>query len=66
MTDIKNQDPEDAVFNTLTDMRRDIKQLLMEVPESAASNDRVAAVYYNNMAIYKVLEVLDKYTMEVI
>lgn len=66
MIDIKNQDPEDAVFNTLTDMRRDIKQLLMEIPAIHPSNDRVSAVYYNNMAIYKVLEVLDKYTMEAI
>ena len=66
MIDIKNQDPEDAVFNTLVDMRKDIKQLLMEVPTLEVGKDRISAVYYNNMTIYKVLEVLDKYTMEVI
>ena len=68
MIDIKNQDPEDAVFNTIVDMRKDIKQLLMEVPpiDAILGKDRVSAVYYNNMAIYKVLEVLDKYTAEVI
>ena len=66
MIDLKNVLPEDAVFNTLVDMRKDIKQLLMEVPDGPAEVDRVAAVYYNNMAIYKVMEVLDKYTMEVI
>lgn len=68
MIDIKNQDPEDAVFNTIVDMRKDIKQLLMEVPhiDAILGKDRISAVYYNNMAIYKVLEVLDKYTMEVI
>lgn len=68
MIDIKNQDPEDAVFKTIVDMRKDIKQLLMEVPpiDAILGKDRVSAVYYNNMAIYKVLEVLDKYTAEVI
>ena len=66
MIEIKNQDPEDAVFNTLTDMRKDIKQLLMEIPAIHPSSDRVLAVYYNNMAIYNVLEILDKYQMEVI
>ena len=66
MIDIKNQDPEDAVFNTITDMRKDIKQLLMEVPDAPDTHDRIAAIYYTNMTIYKVLEVLDKYTMEVI
>ena len=66
MIEIKNQNPEDAVFNTLTDMRMDIKQLLMEIPPIHPSHDRVLAVYYNNMAIYNVLEILDKYQMEVI
>ena len=66
MIDLKNVLPEDAVFNTLADMRKDIKQLLMEVPVIATDNDRVSAVYYNNMAIYHVLEILDKYQMEVI
>ena len=68
MIDIKNQDPEDAVFNTIVGLRKDIKQLLMEVPpiDVILGKDRVSAVYYNNMAIYKVLEVLDKYTAEVI
>ena len=66
MIEIKNQDPEDAIFNTLVDMRKDIKQLLMEVPDGPAEADRVAAVYYTNMTIYKVMEVLDKYIMEVI
>ena len=66
MIDLKNVQPEDAVFNTLTDMRRDIKQLLMEIPPINPSHDRVLAVYHNNMAIYHVLEILDKYQMEVI
>ena len=66
MIDLKNVQPEDAIFNTLVDMCKDIKQLLMEVPDGLAEEDRVSAVYYNNMAIYKVMEVLDKYTMEVI
>lgn len=66
MIDLKNVLPEDAVFNTLVDMRKDIKQLLMEVPAVATDKDRVSAIYYNNMAIYKVLEILDKYQMEVI
>ena len=66
MLEIKNQDPEDAVLNTLVDMRKDIKQLLMEVPPVATDYKRVSAIYYNNMAIYKVLEILDKYQMEVI
>ena len=66
MIDLKNVQPEDAVFNTLLDMRRNIKQLLMEVPDSWADDDRVAAVYNNNMAIFKVLDVLDKYLSEVI
>ena len=66
MIDLKNVQPEDAVFNTLTDMRKDIKQLLMKIPDLDPSRDRVSAVYYNNMAIYNVLEILDKYQMEVI
>lgn len=66
MIEIKNQDPEDAVFNTLLDMRSDIKQLFMKVPDTWADDDRVAAVYHNNMAIFKVLDVLDKYLSEVI
>ena len=66
MIEIKNQDPEDAVFNTLLDMRSDIKQLFMKVPDTWADDDRVAAVYNNNMAIFKVLDVLDKYLSEVI
>lgn len=66
MIDLKNVLPEDAVFNTLVDMRKDIKQLLMEVPAVATDHNRVSAIYYNNMAIYKVLEILDKYQMEVI
>lgn len=66
MIDLKNVQPEDAIFNTLADMRKDIKQLLMEIPDSPAKEDRVSAVYYNNMAIFKVMEVLDKYTLEVI
>ena len=66
MIDIKNQDPEGAVFNTLVDMRKDIKQLLMEVPDAPDTHDRIAAIYYTNMTIYKVLEILDKYQMEVI
>ena len=66
MIDLKNVLPEDAVFNTLTDMRKDIKQLLMEIPAIHPSSDSVLAVYYNNMAIYNVLEILDKYQMEVI
>ena len=66
MIEIKNQDPEDAVFNTLTDMRKDIKQLLMQIPAISPSHERVSAVYYNNMAIYHVLEILEKYQLEVI
>ena len=66
MIDLKNVQPEDAIFNTLMDMRKDIKQLLMVVPDGPAEEDRVSAVYYNNMAIYHVLEILDKYQMEVI
>ena len=66
MIDLKNVQPEDAIFNTLMDMRKDIKQLLMEVPEGPAQEDRVSAVYYNNMAIYEVLEILGKYQMGVI
>ena len=66
MIDLKNVQPEDAIFNALLDMREDIKQLLMEIPDSPAEEDRVSAVYYNNMAIYKVMEVLDKYIMGVI
>ena len=66
MIDLKNVQPEDAIFNTLVDMRKDIKQLLMEVPDAPAEEDRVSAVYYNNMAIFKVMEVLDKYLMGVI
>lgn len=66
MIDFKNVQPEDAIFNTLIDMRKDIKHLLMEIPDAPAEEDRVAAVYYNNMAIYKAMEVLDKYIMEVI
>ena len=66
MIDLKNAQPEDAVFNTLVDMRKDIKQLLMEVPPVATDYKRVSAIYYNNMTIYKVLEILDKYQMEVI
>lgn len=66
MIDLKNVLPEDAVFNTLVDMRKDIKQLLMEVPVVATDKDRLSATYYNNMAVYKVLEILDKYQMEVI
>ena len=66
MIDLKNVLPEEAIFNTLVDMRKDIKQLLMEVPVVATDKDRVSAIYYNNMAIYKVLEILDKYQMEVI
>lgn len=66
MIEIKNQDPEDAVFNTLTDMRKNIKQLLMKIPDLDPSHERVSAVYYNNMAIYHVLEILDKYQLEVI
>lgn len=66
MIDLKNVQPKDAIFNTLVDMRKDIKQLLMEVPDVPAEEDRVAAVYYNNMAIYKAMEVLDKYLMGVI
>lgn len=66
MTDLKNVQPEDAIFNTLLDIRVDIKQLLMKVPDAPAEEDRVAAIYYNNMAIYKAMEILDKYIMEVI
>lgn len=66
MIDLKNVQPEDAIFNTLVDMRKDIKQLLMEIPDLDPLHDRVSAVYYNNMAIYHVLEILDKYQMEVI
>ena len=66
MIDLKNVQPEDAIFNTLLDMRKDIKQLLMEIPDSPAEEDRVSAVYYNNMAIFKVMEVLDKYLSGVI
>ena len=66
MIDLKNVLPEDAIFNTLTDMRKDIKRLLMEVPDAPAEEDRVAAIYYNNMAIYKAMEILDKYILEVI
>ena len=66
MIDLKNVLPEDAVFSTLVEMRKDIKQLLMEVPTLEVGKDRILAVYYNNMAIYNVLEVLDKYIMEVI
>ena len=66
MIDLKNVQPEDAIFNTLLDMRKDIKQLLMEIPDSPAEENRVSAVYYNNMAIFKVMEVLDKYLSEVI
>ena len=66
MIDLKNVLPEDAIFNTLVDMRKDIKQLLMEIPNLEPLHDRVSAVYYNNMAIYHVLEILDKYQMEVI
>ena len=66
MIDLKNVQPEDAIFNTLVDMRKDIKQLLMEVPDLDPLHDRVSAVYYNNMAIYHVLEILDKYQLEVI
>lgn len=66
MIDLKNVLPEDAIFSTLTDMRKDIKRLLMEVPDAPAEEDRVAAIYYNNMAIYKAMEILDKYILEVI
>lgn len=66
MIDLKNVQPEDAIFNTLVDIRKDIKQLLMEIPDLDPLHDRVSAVYYNNMAIYHVLEILDKYQMEVI
>ena len=66
MIDLKNVQPEDAIFNTLVDMRKDIKQLLMEIPDGQAKEDRVSAVYYNNMAIYKAMEILDKYIMGVI
>lgn len=66
MIDLKNVQPEDAIFNTLLDIRVDIKQLLMKVPDAPAEEDRVAAIYYNNMAIYKAMEILDKYIMEVI
>ena len=66
MIDLKNLQPEDAIFNTLVDIRKDIKQLLMEIPDSAEEKDKVSAIYYNNMAIFKVMEVLDKYLLEVI
>ena len=66
MIDLKNVQPEDAIFNTLVDMRKDIKQLLMEIPALDSLHDRVSAVYYNNMAIHHVLEILDKYQLEVI
>lgn len=65
MIDLKNVLPEDAVFNTLVDMRKDIKQLLKEVPAVATSRD-ILEIYHNNMTVYKVLEILDKYQMEVI
>lgn len=66
MIDLKNVQPEDAIFNTLVDIRKDIKQLLMQIPVITPSRERVSAVYYNNMAIYHVLEILDKYQLEVI
>ena len=65
MIDLKNVQPEDAIFNTLVDMRKDIKQLLMEVPAVEASRDRLSAIYHNNMAIYKALDVLDKHIRRV-
>lgn len=55
---------QNAIFDKLVDLRKEVKELLQDVPD-VADCKIIDKVYINNMTVYACLDKIDKHIREV-